>query len=401
MKVLHVLDHSVPLQSGYSFRTLSVLRCQRDLGIDTYHLTSPKHHIGDSLEDSSEGFHFYRTLKGGGLADRLPVINQLRVISLLEKRLQTIVNEIKPDLMHVHSPVLNGLAALRIRAKTSIPVVYEMRASWEDAAVDHGTTHESSLRYRISRSLESWVLRRANAIVTISEGLRNDILSRGITSDRITLAPNAIDLNAFQTHTDKSDTSMLADQLSLAGKKVIGFIGSFYGYEGLELLVEAFAKLSATEDDLRLLLVGGGVQEENLKRQVKDLSLNNKVVFTGRIPHGEVTRYYSIIDLFVYPRHSMRLTELVTPLKPLEAMASQGAVVASNVGGHRELIKDGETGVLFQSGSIKDLSEKMGMVLGNPALAQQLSANGRRFIETERNWRNTAERYLPVYQKLV
>src|SRR5690606_28617170 len=130
---------------------------------------------------------------------------------------------------------------------------------------------------------------------------------------------------------------------------VLGFVGSFYAYEGLDLLVQAFASLSAQRSDLMLLLVGGGPQEQALKAQVAQLGLLDKVIFSGRVPHDEVSGHYALIDILAYPRRSMRLTELVTPLKPLEAMAQGKIFVASDVGGHKELIDDGRTGTLFKA----------------------------------------------------
>ena len=305
----------------------------------------------------------------------------------------------QPDLVHAHSPVLNALPALWARLSNRLPVVYEMRASWEDAAVDHGTTTEGSLRYRFSRALETFALRRADRITTICEGLRGDIISRGIADERITVIPNAVDVAGFRFGVPADPA--LQQRLGLQGCTVIGFAGSFYGYEGLHLLVEAVQQLQARHPSLRLLLVGGGPQEAALKAQVAALGLQERVIFTGRVPHAEVQRYYELIDVLAYPRLPIRLTELVTPLKPLEAMAQGRVFVASNVGGHRELVRHGETGWLCPAGDATALAEALHGALAQREQWPRLREQARRFVEQERTWAASVARYAEVYRRAL
>jgi PEP-CTERM/exosortase A-associated glycosyltransferase len=250
----------------------------------------------------------------------------------------------------------------------------------------------------MTRNLETWALKRADHVTTICEGLRSDILARGVPPNRVTVIPNAVDVDAFDT-TGVPDEALKAE-LGLGGCTVVGFIGSFYAYEGLDLLLEAFPLVLFRLPDVRLLLVGGGPQEAALKERVKRLKIEDKVVFTGRVPHQEVQRYYDLIDVLAYPRHSMRLTELVTPLKPLEAMAQGRLFVASDVGGHRELIRDGETGVLFHAGSASSLAESITKLLAKREYWPELRTAGRQFVEKERNWENSVGRYQAVYESL-
>ena len=142
MRILHILDHSIPLHSGYTFRTLAILKEQRELGWETFHLTGSKQENCVALEEDFDGWHFYRTPVAQGLISKLPVLNQIAVIDGLTRRLDEVVKIVKPDILHAHSPVLNALPALRVGRRLGIPVVYEIRAFWEDAAVDHGTSHE-------------------------------------------------------------------------------------------------------------------------------------------------------------------------------------------------------------------------------------------------------------------
>ncbi len=392
MRILHVLDHSIPLHSGYTFRTLAILREQRRLGWETLQLTTPKQGAGSAREETVDGLKLHRT-------PSTPGIGLLAQMRLTAARIAEVVQAEKPDLVHAHSPVLNALPALWVRLSQRLPVVYEMRASWEDAAVDHGTTTEGSARYRFSRALESFALRRADQVTTICEGLRSDIAARGIAADKITVIPNAVDVASFRFGVPAD--AALQQRLGLQGATVIGFAGSFYGYEGLHLLVEAVQRMRPRHPKLRLMLVGGGPQEDALKRQVAAAGLADIVIFTGRVPHSEVQRYYELIDVLAYPRLPIRLTELVTPLKPLEAMAQGRIFVASNVGGHRELVRHGETGYLCPAGSAVALEQGLEDALAQREQWPRLREQARRFVEQERTWTNSVARYAEVYRKAL
>lgn len=399
MKILHILDHSIPLHSGYTFRTRAILEQQRELGWQTDHVTSTKHIADSPEEETVDGFHFYRTRPISSLLSKLPILNQFDVISRLRRRLDQVIAEVKPDILHAHSPSLNGLAALQASKKYHIPLVYECRAFWEDAAVDHGTSKEWGVRYRLTRALESRVFRQAAAVTTICEGLKNDIVARGIPDEKVTVIPNAVDIKKFSIRTNRD--VRLEAKYHLQGKTVLGFIGSFYAYEGLLLLVHALPEILQQAPETCLLLVGGGPQEQEIKTLVSQLGLDEKVIFTGRVPHSEVEDYYSLVDIFVYPRISMRLTDLVTPLKPLEAMAQGKLVLASDVGGHKELIQDGETGRLFRADDKRSLVTNALEMIQQQDQWEQFRKKGRHYVETERNWLVSVARYKDVYGGLV
>lgn len=399
MKILHIFDHSLPLHSGYTFRSGAILAHQQQLGYQTLHLTSAKHPDTDHSEEQASGLHFYRTKRWRGWFWQLPVLRELAVVLATRDRLKQLIREQQPDILHAHSPALNALAALWAARQSGIPVVYEIRAFWEDAAVDHGSCKEGDLRYRLTRALETYVCKRANAITTICQGLRNDLIERGIAPEKITVIPNAVNPQQFtpisRRHPD------LAEKYGLTGKPVLGFIGSFYAYEGLDLLIRALPLIKQHLSDVRLLLIGGGPQEDALRLLVQQLGLSDCVIMPGRVPHQEVMQYYSLIDLLVYPRKAMRLTELVTPLKPLEAMAQGMLLLASDVGGHLELIEHGQTGWLFQRNNVEDLAEQAIRILRNLGdNAEQMRLNGQLFVKEQRNWTASVSRYQPLYEQL-
>lgn len=399
MKILHVLDHSIPLHSGYAFRTAAILEQQRALGWETFHLTGSKHTPAGPAEEQIDGLHFYRTPPSTAAWAQWPVAGQIAVIDGLSARLAEVAAALRPDLLHAHSPVLNGIAALRVGRRLGIPVVYEVRAFWEDAAADHGTAREGGLRYRLTRALETYVLRRAAAVTVICEGLRGDVIARGVPAGKVTVIPNAVDVQRFAAGGTPDPT--LVQQYGLEGKTVLGFAGSFYAYEGLALLLEAMARIITPLPQVHLVLVGGGPQEGRLMEIAAAMGLDGHVHFTGRVPHDRVQAYYGLMDIMVYPRQSIRLTELVTPLKPLEAMAQRKLVIASDVGGHRELIRHGETGYLFHAGDAAALAATVVQAVRERTQWPRLHEAGHRYVSSERTWAASVGRYRPIYEGLA
>jgi len=304
----------------------------------------------------------------------------------------------KPRIIHVHSPVLNILPAVLASLLLRIPLIYEIRAFWEDAGTDHGTYKKSGLKYRLVRYFETIACRIVKAVVVICEGLKSDLLMRSIPEKKIWIAPNAIEPEEFQI---TPRNNRLVSEYGLDGSIVLGFLGSFYRYEGLDLLINAVAELTLELSNVKLLLAGGGPAREALEDQVRNLGIEKKVVFTGRIPHEEVGQVYSLVDILVFPREKMRLTDLVTPLKPLEAMAMRKAVIASDVGGHRELIQHGNTGVLFQAGNPAALAEAIKQLTMYPGYMKTIAENGYRWVRSQRTWDNTALVYSELYRQVI
>lgn len=363
-------------------------------------LTSPKHE--ESWKGPSEereeigGFRYYRT---GALPHNDSFLRaELRLMTSLGRRMREVIEIEKPDLIHSHSPVLNAIPALRVARKLRLPVVYEIRAFWEDAAVDHGTYKEGSWKYRLLSWIETWVCHKVDRIAILCRGLRNELIKRGIPEEKITVVFNGVDPDDFRAC---ELDAKYQEAWNLDGKKVIAFIGSFYRYEGIDLLVEAFARLAAARSDMILLLVGGGEVEAELKRQVRQLDIEEKVVMPGRIPHDQIAGVYASVDILAYPRYRMRLTELVTPLKPLEAMAAGKAVVASDVGGHRELIQHGKTGLLFTAGDVSGLTESLAHLLDDDTLLHNMQHEGTTWVKQEHTWDKTTSVYQDIYDKAI
>jgi len=396
-RILHVLDHSLPAHSGYTFRTRALMKAQVAKGWHVAGVTGVRHPEAGPDGETVDGLTFYRTPP---IAPARSPIREWREIGALAARIEALVKNWQPDLLHAHSPVLDAMAALRVGKRLGIPVLYEIRAFWEDAAVGNGTGREGSAKYFLTRQLETHAVKSADAVAVICEGLRGDLIARGVDPAKIVVSPNGVDLELFGDPPPRD--AALAAELGLGmDDAVIGFIGSYYDYEGIDDLIAGMPALVAAQPAAQLLLVGGGPMEAALKEQAAASPVADRIHFVGRVPHSQVERYYSLIDILAYPRKKMRLTDLVTPLKPLEAMAQGKLVAASDVGGHRELIEDGVTGTLFTPDDPAAIAAALAKLLGEREMWSERRRTARIFVEKHRNWSSNILRYEPVYQRLL
>jgi PEP-CTERM/exosortase A-associated glycosyltransferase len=396
-RILHVLDHSLPLHSGYTFRSRAILKAQTAAGWDVAGITGARQYqhnetVGLAVEQV-EGLIFHRTMME---ASGISPVREWREVNALANAIIALHSRWPFDLLHAHSPALNGLAAMRASERLGVPLIYEIRAFWEDAAVGNGTGIEGSAKYRLTRALENHVVRHADAVAVICEGLKGDLVARGCSPSKIVVSPNGVDLELFGSP-PPPDVS-LAVTLGLKDKNVIGYIGSFYDYEGLDDLIAAMPLM---QNNAHLLMVGGGPMEQALQTQSAASPAAARIHFVGRVPHDRVERYYGLVDVLAYPRKRMRLTELVTPLKPLEAMAQGRLVAASDIGGHQELIRDGDTGMLFAADCPASLAASLDALFANRAGWDEMRKRARQFVEDERSWHKNIYRYEPVYHLLL
>jgi PEP-CTERM/exosortase A-associated glycosyltransferase len=397
MKVLHVLDHSLPYFSGYSFRSDYIIRAQKSLGLNPVVVTSPKHEDFSSEREEIDDIEFYRVRWPSYSSSRLqtvPLVKEMACVAVLSKEIARIAEKLKVEIIHSHSPFLNGLAAARASEQLGVPWIYELRYYDEDAAVDRGKIKHNSLRYKLSQRLEQSALEQAAQVVTISSALKDDLICRGIEESKIFEVPNGVDTDHFRPR--EPDDELIA-KYGLTGKIVIGFIGSFYFYEGLEFLVDSVLLLLKQRSDIKVLLAGEGEAQAALEARIP-AELREHFIFTGNIAHNDVRRYYSVMDMLVYPRVKSRLTELTTPLKPLEAMAMGRVVVGSDTGGIRELVKDGLNGFLVGTRNPEAIAGCLSKLAGDLTIRRNIGEHARDFVMREREWKKLVERYFNVYK---
>jgi PEP-CTERM/exosortase A-associated glycosyltransferase len=409
MRILHLLHRSVPGTHGYAIRSSEIVTKQLEKGLEPLVITSPSQSpLGKLDGERSEyidGVRYFRTCSDflpptQEVQDKSPVKAALRVLQNFQllKTAFRVARTYRPSVIHGHSPFTCGLVANMVAKKEQIPSIYEMRGIWEDSHSGRGKFSENSLRYRAVRALDNKALRGASLCCAIGNALKAEIVSRGISSENIFIVPNGVDVKAFAPHPPDEDVKK---SLGLSGKLLFGYIGYFFNYEGLDLLVDAMIRLAPQLPDLCLLLVGDGELMPTLRNMVAEGGISDRVVFTGRVPHNRVSDFYRICDFMVLPRRDKRETRLVTPLKPLEIMAMGKPLISSDVGGHLEMVEDGANGVLFRSEDVSDLVSKCTMLAKDRDLRMDLGIRARKWVEENRDWRVLVNRYITAYEKLT
>lgn len=399
--VLHVLDHSWPILSGYSVRSRNLISAQYRSGQSIIVVTSPLHYVDDpdAVDMDVDGVRYLRApitglITKAALQNRWPILREYEVVRMLRKRILELLSTQSISVVYAHSPALCGLAALQAARKRGVPFVYEIRGFWEDAAVDQNRINAKSVRYRLTRNLETYIAQRADAVAVIANNMLEDMYARGVPREKLFHVPNGVDMGHFSPI--RRD-ERLATQLNLGNGPTLGYFGSLYRYEGVSWMIRAAANLRSRGHRFNILIVGRGEDNPAITNAVRDCGASDYVRRIEHVPYEQIARYYSVIDVFVCPRRSVRLTELVTPLKPLEAMASEKPVLASAVGGIRELVQHEHTGLLFQAESPSDFCYQAERLISSPELCKSLAKEGREFVKRERDWNVLAKRYTQIY----
>jgi len=369
---------------------------QRRIGMEPFVITSVRQGPTGIDSEQFDGITYFRTRwPKKSLLRNVPLLGLFMELYLFYVRIRKVVTEISPDIIHAHSPVLCAIPALVAARKAGVPLVYEIRAFWEDAAVASRKFTESSLKYRFIRTLETIVCRHVDRVVPISRAMKEDLLARGISENRLFVVENGVDSLALSPKEKDQD---LAASIGLNGKTVLGYLGTFYDFEGIDDLIRAFVMLHEQQKDVALLLIGGGEMEQTIRAQTRRLG-NPDVILMKKVPPDTVPDYYALMDIVVYPRKRTRITEMTTPLKPLEAMALGKPVVCSAVGGLKELVGQ-DNGLFFAPGNNQELIHCCKRLMHNPALATRLAAAGKRRALEERNWACIVKKYVTLYDEV-
>ena len=313
-------------------------------------------------------------------------------------RAATLVADLKPAIIHAASSNWNGIVGNHLAKQAGVPSVYEVRGLWEVTARSREPGYEFTLRHRLSVALETQACVQASHVFALTNALKQELIRRGVNGEKITLLPNCVDVGRFLPR--ERDTDLEAS-LGLTGKTVIGYVGSLLDYEGLNLLMAAGKELSATRNDFHILIVGGGAATEVLSKQVAELGIGDVVTFTGRVPHADVERYYSLVDIAPFPRLALPVCEMVSPLKPFEAMAMEKACVVSSVDALTEIVQDGVTGRVFEKNSVADLARVLAELLDNPSQIRHYGTTSRKWVEENRTWERNAKIVHDTYKELL
>ena len=308
---------------------------------------------------------------------------------------QMLIEE-KPSVVHSASAFYTALPALIAARRLGIPFVYEVRGLWEITRASTIPRWGETERFKLESALEALVAKEADQVIAITGGLKQELMGRGVEKNKITIIPNAINKKHFQPLIPNQE---LKNKIGLKDVLTIGYVGSVVNYEGLEDLVEALALLKERDVGFNFLLIGDGNALAGIREKVSALKLDEEVFILGRIPHDEVPEYYSLIDITPFPRKSIQVCEMVSPLKPFEAMAQEKTVIASDVGALKEIIQDQKTGLLFEKNNIKDMAEKLELLLIDKALRERVAKEGKEWVLTHRDWSQVAPGFDVVYDK--
>ena len=427
LKILHVLANGPPDVNGYAVRTHGLMKAYSGLpNIEVVGLTSPWYPDRDSMAEPIEmdGVTYHRCLhparmksvKGPAMKwsaskgkDRIagtagfaskPLYK--RALSLLFKplrpgwawleekiifkhftsRIIEVAKEENAEIIHAHVPYRVGIPALRAARKLSLPFIYEMRGMWEESAVASGRWKSVGLAYRRFRRMETKVLRAADNVICISETLRKEAISRGVDEDKISVVPNAVDAEVVREESDLFHEM----KEKLEGKLVVGYIGSLRELEGVDLTAEAVSILKEKGVDVNFFVLSSESGQDNLRAYCHELGISENSHIVGPVPHNKVAPFYDLIDVFVVSRPDTRVTRLVTPLKPFEAMRSGRAVVVADLPALSEIVEDGETGCLYPAGNAQALAETIHDLLQDKSKRDSLGEQAKNWILENRIW---------------
>ncbi|WP_429192317.1 glycosyltransferase family 4 protein [Aeromonas salmonicida] len=327
---------------------------------------------------------------------QIPIINYIDEYS--EALYQLSLNE-KPAIIHGASNYMNGLAANNVAKRLGIKSVYEVRGLWEITRISRDPDWKDTEYYNMMSQLEAQAAKDADAVFTLTNALKNELINRGVAAEKIHLLPNGVDSSRF---IPKIRNNKLALNLGIEDKVVIGFLGSVVQYEGVEYIIQAASILKKQGlNNFVVLIVGDGAVLDNVKAITSELHMDEHVKFTGRVPHDEIEDYYSIVDICPLPRKGLPVCEMVSPLKPFEAMAMGKVVVSSDVAALAEIIDDGVTGLLHKKDDPEDLANKIRLLIEDHDLRDRLGKSAREWVVAERDWKVIAKRVDTVYRNLL
>ena len=386
--------------AGYSTRTHHICKSLLDLGVDL-HVRTRWGYPCDRKEVDLKPEQIVNTVLDGVTYLHDPAEEAFGAYAMedyAERSAYSLLRtamELRPDTIHAASNHSVGFPAAMVARALNIPFVYEMRGLWALSRAAKDEAYRRSDRFQLEMALERHVANAADHVIAITDGLRAQLIEWGIPAEKISLAPNCVDSDQF---TVQPRNEQLERSLMLNGKVVVGYVGSLLHYEGLNILLEAVSLLpQLLRNNLAVLIVGDGVMRPHLEQQAQELGLSHMIQFIGRVPMDVVNDYYSLIDIAPFPRISAEVCEMISPLKPLEAMAMGSVVLASNVRAIAEHVIANKNGLLFEKENAQDLAEKLSALIQHPMKIQQLAQAGRSWVEQRRSWSSMASVIASVY----
>jgi glycosyltransferase involved in cell wall biosynthesis len=400
-RILHLVNDALPTTSaGYTIRTHEIVLAQRAAGLDPHVVTRCGFPVTQGTLDGRrlvmlDGIPYHRLLpwRMPARADKAAALGLELAARLTE--------QLKPSVLHAASNYANAKIALALGQRYGLPVVYEVRGFWEDTWLSRhprGVDLARSELYRRNRDLETRCMLAADLVVTLGEAMRDEIVARGVPAEKVLIVPNAVSAEFLRP---LPDGEALRTELGIKpAEHVVGVVSTLVPHEGLGTLLEATQLLRERGLPVRVLIVGDGPDRSALQRQAADLGLGEAAIFTGRVPAAKVREFHALLDVFVVPRTPDRVCQLVTPLKPVEAMASGLCVVTSDVRALAEIIKPDVTGALTIPQDPVALADTLELLVSSPDVRRKLGDNAREWVARDRTWAHNAARYRDAYTRL-
>ncbi|MGR6913221.1 glycosyltransferase family 4 protein [[Actinomadura] parvosata] len=400
-RVLHVVTNALPYtQAGYTVRTHRIVTSQKAAGIDPHVVTSwgwpmLQGHADAAPYDEIDGIPYHRLLPEPHR--EMPFETQGRIIRGAD-RVTKLTAELRPQVLHAATDHRNGSIAHAVRDRTGTPFVYEVRGFLEETWASRDPKRIGSQRHVLQREREAFLMRAADAVVTLAETMAAEIVERGVPREKIHLAPNAVDDSLLTAHYDGASFRRaygIGDD-----EIVVGSVSSIVAYEGFATLLRAAALLRDQRAPVRVLIVGDGTERPNLLELVEELGLSTAIL-PGRVGPDEALQAQDAIDIFACPREDLRVCRLVTPLKPVEAMALGKPVVLSDLPALSELVGSDGAGMLVPAGDPAELAKAIAGLRDDPAKRAEMGEAGRAEVAAKRTWSRVAETYQALYRSLA
>lgn len=410
-RICYILHNSFPYSSGgYATRAHGLACGLKNKGYDVHIITRP----GYPMDCDFDKYQVESILKN----EYIDGINYHRLYSPIKKGMnikqyflqaaeefEKIFLELSPSHILAASNYQNAIPALIAAKRLGIPFSYEVRGFWEVTRASREKEYECSFDYSLYATMETLTALYSDNVFTLTKQMQEELRNRGCKEKEITILPNSCDISLFK---------ILEKDIELEKKlhiprniPIIGYIGTFVHYEGLDDLAQACVRLKERNIEFRLLLVGSEDVTTGKNGKILDQIINifssadilDWLIAPGRVSHDQVSSYYSLIDIAPFPRKSLKVTEMVSPMKPLEAMAMGKAIVASSVGALSDMIIDGETGLIFKKGDIDDFADKLQVLIKDENTRKELGRSARYWVEKNRTWRKTSEILLSKINK--
>lgn len=398
--VLYVATNSLPhTGSGYAQRTQSILKSLSDEGWGVSALTRVNYPLNIGKLAAAK-----RDIVSGITYDRyLPFPAKHDFTGKIQQQAENLLTRVlidRPAVIHTTTDFSNALAVKAVSEATGIPWVYEVRGQLADTWLSSRPSDSmESERYRLFMEREASAALNADHVFTLGDAMKQNLVLAGIEESKISLLPNGIGEEFIEEPVARDATRR---ELNLDPDAFyVGTVSSLVPYEGLSTVVQAVADLALENENLRLLVVGDGSDRENLIRLAKELGIDSRCEFPGRVPREHAHLYHASLNAFVVPRVDSAVTRSVTPLKPVEAMASKVPILASDLPALRELITDGENGHLLEPDDVSAWAEGIQRLISDPTHSERMGKSGRDFVIANRTWEQNAKTISEVYDRVI